>query len=207
MLGTPLDSGGWFLREDHVEVVTRVENVHALSSIILWIGCGINISGTGNFVIIILNAIRVHIGPYHVCQHHHFNPSAPCSLPVHTGVCNVLLYREFMNGDYKEPVTTRSQALNYTAAQFEVLVFSSSNYVAEGTKETVSISNYSMTKCWVFKLNISITFITCVSTNKPQAQFLTHLTLPLFRHRVKLFLVDYWEWGNLFIFRIYFWPM
>ena len=109
MLGTPLDRGGWFLRENHDEVVTRVENVHALSSIILWIGCGINISGTGNFVIVILNAIRVHIGPYHVCQHHHFNPSAPCSLPVHAGVCNVLLYRGFMNVGYKEPVTNRSQ--------------------------------------------------------------------------------------------------
>ena len=35
VLGTPLDRGGWFLRVHHIEVVTRVENIHALSSIIV----------------------------------------------------------------------------------------------------------------------------------------------------------------------------
>ena len=42
VLGTPLDRGGWFLREHHIEVVTRVENIHALSSIIVWVdnNCG-----------------------------------------------------------------------------------------------------------------------------------------------------------------------
>ena len=127
-----------------------------------------------------------------------------CSLLVHSGVCNILLYRGCCSGGFNEPVINRSQALNYTAAQFKVLVFISSNYVAEGMNETVSI-DYSITKYWVSELNIWTTFITCVSTNKPEAQFLTHPMLP---HRVKpeaviyfsdnqVILVDYRdEWGT-----------
>ena len=130
-------------------MVTRVENIHALSSIIVWMD---NNSGCANFEKVILHTIRVHIGPYHACQHKHFSHSAPCSLPVHARVYNILLYRGCCNGGFNEPVINRSEVLNYTAAQFKVLVFCSSDYVAEGTKETVAISDYSMTKCWVSEL-------------------------------------------------------
>ena len=188
VLGIPLDRGGWFLREHHIEVVTRVENIHALSSIIVWMD---NNCGCANFKKVILHTIRVHIGPYHACQHKHFSHTAPCSLPVHTRVCNILLYRGCCNSGFNKPVINRSEVLNYTAAQFKVLVFRSCNYVAEGTKETVAISDNSTTKCWVSELNIWTTYITCMSTNKPQAQFLTHPTLPLFRHRVKPVAVIY----------------
>ena len=91
VLGTPLDRGGWFLREHNIEVVTRVNKVNAVSCIILWVSFVINNSGTEISVISIVKIVRVHIDPYHVCKHKHFYYSAPCSLPVHAGVCNVLL--------------------------------------------------------------------------------------------------------------------
>ena len=61
VLGTPLDRGGWFLREHNIKVVTRVNKVNAVSCIILWVSFVINNSGTEISVIPIALRANVYV--------------------------------------------------------------------------------------------------------------------------------------------------